>query len=648
MLQLIRDQATGWMAWGIVILISVPFALWGISDYLGFGGAPFVAEVNGTELSVREYNTAYKRHRERLRRLLGGSVNVDQIDQSLLRKQSLDTLIQDTLLVQFGDSDNMRISDAQLARAIQAQEPFQLDDKFNQGLYENWLRNQGYSPGGFEYDLRRSLLIEQVLSGVGGTAIAMQSEKARIAALMGQKRSFSELTISATQFYDRPVSDTEIGEYYEANAESLSTEEAVSLEYVRLSLDALAANIEADEAALRTLYDSSKLNYTVPERRRASHVLVRVAPDADEDALAQATDTINDLRRQLEDDAEFADIAREHSQDPGSAPNGGELGFFERGILDPSFEAAVFAMQKGTISEPVRSPFGLHLIQLVDIKEGHTKPFEEARAELLDEYQRRAAEQIYFEQVENMKSLAFEVPDTLEPVSEALSLDVIRVDDVTRAGSLGDLVAGDPKVVENAFREDVLKERNNSDVIELPNNEVVVIRVVEHHESRTQTLEEAKDLIVARLRAGSATVRASREGQDAIERLISGESKEAVLTTMEDIVIDASWVERDAITRRDGASTSETKSLVFSMSKPGSGATSIDGTSTRSGDFVIVVLTKVEDGDASALALDDLNSIESELTADYGRVTFEAFVDTLRSSADITINDDTLGDSRNY
>ena len=648
MLQLIRDQATGWIAWGIVILISIPFALWGISDYFGFGQVPFVAEVNGTELSVNEYNTAYQRHRQRLQRLLGSRVDVNQLDEGLLRRQSLDTLVQDTLLVQFGDEDNMRIGDVQLARAIQAQEQFRLDGEFDQGLYENWLRGQGYTSGGFEYDLRRSMLIEQILSGVGGSAIATQGEKTRMAALIGQQRSFFELTINAAQFRDRVVSDEEISEYYASNSESLNTEEAVSLEYVRLSLDELATNVETDEAALQSLYDSSKLNYTAPERRRAAHVLIRIAADANDEAVSQANETLSQLADELDGGATFESLAATHSEDPGSASNGGDLGFFERGIMDPGFEAAVFAMQKGEISEPVRTSFGLHLIQLVDIAAGHTKTFAQARPEISDDYRRRAAEQLYFEQVENLASLAFEVPDTLESAAEALDLEIVRVDNVTRAGAFGDLVAGDPKVVEGAYSNEVLNEGNNSDIIELPNNEVAIVRVVEHFESRKQTLEEARDLIVDRLRNESANTQALREGRSIIERLSSGASREDVLTTQEGQSIEASWLERTNIMRRDAAVANETIDLVFSLPKPNTGIASIDGAQTRSGDFTVVVLTEARDGQTGALAGDELNEVESQLTADYGRLTFDAFVSTLRAGADININDATLGETGGY
>ena len=636
MLQFIRDRATGWIAWGIVILISIPFALWGISDYLGFGQSATIAEVNGVELGVRDYNNAYQRHRQGLQRLLGTSVDVRDLDDQLIRQQSLDALIQDTLVLQYGEDTKLAISDQQLARAIRVQEPFQLDGQFNEGLYQSWLRNQGYSPDGFEYDLRRSLLLEQVLSGIGGSAIVTATERARMAKLREQTRSFYEVTVAAGQFRNEAIAEADIVAYYEDNKAELNTEENVSLEYVRLSLDSLSAEIETDEEALMAWYEASRLNYTEPEKRQASHILIRLAPDADADEVAVATATINALRVSIEQGETFADVAQEHSQDPGSAPAGGSLGYFERGIMDPAFETAVFAAEQGTLSEPVRSGFGLHLIEVTDIVEGRTKTFEEAREEILGEYRQRQAEELYFEQIETLTDLAFDASDTLSVAAEALGLEVVRVDGVGRAGSFSDLVASDPKVVEAAFSYEVLEEGHNSAVIELPQNEVAVIRVVEHEPARPQTLDEARARISSLLAEQQARRLAESTGQQIVDKLRAGEQRNEVLGELE-----LEWEYQEALSRQDPLSSTEMRDLVFSMPRPGATPV-VDGVTTAAGDFAIVVLTDVNDGDPTALQLDDLNVLESELLADYGRTAYDAFVGTLRADADVVVNEDSI------
>ena len=643
MLQFIRDKATGWIAWGIVILISIPFALWGISDYLGFGGGASVAEVNGTELSVNEYNLTYQRHRQRLAQMLGGSVDIRRLDEGLLREQSLETLIHDTLVVQYANDENLTIGDGQLARAIRSQQPFQLNGSFNQGLYDNWLRSQGMGPGGFEYYLRRSLLLEQVLSGVGGSAIATSAEKERIVALARQTRSYDELRIATANFKDIAVPEAEIAAYHSANPDTLQTEEVVTLAYARLSLNDLAAAVVPDEEALQAQYEASKLNYTQPERRRAAHILLRVASDANEHEVADALAATAELKAQLESGEDFATLAEAHSEDPGSAENGGDLGFFERGIMDPAFEEAVFDMSPNDVSDPVRTSFGFHLIELKEVVEGRTKTFEESRPEIVEAYQIRQAEQAYFEQVETMAELAFEVPDTLDVIAETLGLEVVTVDSVSRVGSLYDLVASDPAVVEAAFSPDVLLDGNNSDVIELPDNEVVVLRVVDHTPARTQTFDEARDSIVSRLRQGHAEAQAKATGENALTELRGGVSQQDIAAG-----VSASWQTRENVGRRDAAHPAEVRELVFSMSKPALGGTTSSGMVTTNGDYVLVLLREVTDGSLTAVQADDLNAVEVELLADYGRVSYDGFVNALRAQADIVVNEDTLSADSGY
>lgn len=637
MLQFIRDHATGWIAWGIVILICVPFALWGIYDYISPNPTVSVATVNGTELTFSQYQQAYQRHRNRLRQLLGGQVDFAQLDESLLRQQSLESMIREELLAQAARSDGFRIGDEQLARAIHVQAPFQVDDEFNVERYELWLNQQGYSPGGFEYELRRSLISEQILSGVGGTAFVTNAERQLMSKLVGQTRSFYELTIPLSGFLDIEIDEGSIEGYFAENGASLLTPEAVSIEYIELSSDVIAAGIDVSQDDLRTLYESSKLNYSQPERREASHILLRVPEDTDESSVAQLMADAVALKERLLAGEDFAELAAEASEDPGSSRNGGTLGYFERGDMVPVFETAAFALQVGEISEVVRSQFGFHIIKLTGIQAGRTKTFEESREDVEEELRRNQAEQLYYEQLDRLELLAFEVADTLTVAAEELDLEVTNVPAFTRQGSTSNLIAADPNVVEAAFSDDVLLAGNNSSAITLPNNRAIVLRVTEHEPSRPQTLDEARDVIVDRLRDEQARDRSLETAEKAIDDLSRGESRELLSQQL-----GTEWVSRSEVRRDEGSINAEVVKTVFELPRPEPGGENHALVTTYAGDQVLIALSAVIEGDSEGLDARQRQVLNNEIVGDYGRSAFDAFVRTLREQADVVINEESF------
>ncbi len=638
MLQFIRDQATGWIAWAIIILISIPFAMWGIYNYVTPRPSVSVATVNGTELSIRQFQQAYRRHQRRLQQMLGASFDIRQLDDKLVREQSLDGMVREELLVQMGQSDGLRISDAQLAGAIHAQPLFQEGGQFSQARYDQFLQRQGYSAGGFEFDLRRSLLGEQISSGIAGSTITTASEKARMLALIGQTRDISVLRIAPDRFSGVPIPEEEIQGYFSDHQAELMTPELVTIEYVSVSEDDLAKDVVIDEASLRARYESSKESYTTPESRRVSHILFQVPDDADEAAIEQARGAADAVRRQIDEGGDFAKLAGEHSDDPGSAGRGGDLGYFERGVMvDQRLEDAVFSMARGEVSAPVRSSAGIHLLKLTDIKAGQVKTFEEARDEVLREFQLSEAEQMFFDRVERLANLAFESPDSLELAAEELGLDIESAGPFGTQGDPTDLIAGDPKVVEAAFSLEVLEEGNNSDVIELSGGRSVVVRAKDHRPARPQTLDEARELIGKRLESEAARARAEAAGRDALQRLEGGESREAVAASL-----GAQWVAHAGVGRQATGIDSAVLRRVFTMPRPESGAVTYSATFTSDGDFMLVVLGGVTPGRADAMQADQIKAIEEQLALDRGQAAYEAYLRAVREQAEVVIHEETL------
>lgn len=632
LMQSIRDRATGWIAWVIVILISIPFALWGIQEYLSPASNVAVAVVNGVEVGVNEFQRTYQRQRAQLQSLLGASFDINQLDEERLREEALNQLVNDEVVLQAAIAGGMRIGDRQLAHAIQVQSIFQRDGGFSEELYQQWLRTQGYSAGGFENDLKRSMLAEQLVAGVATSAFVTDRELERAVRLQRQKRVFETLTVPVSRFADVEVDAEAVRAHYEANQADYVAPEQVKLKVVEVSRDAIAAGVEVTDEALRAIYERRKRDLQTQEQREASHILLTLDDDADEAAVAEARDRLMDLKRQIEGGASFETLAAEHSQDPGSARQGGSLGPIGRGVMDPAFEDAVFELALGEVSDPVRSAFGLHLIKVDAIHASKLPTYDEVREQLRQDYQNEESEQQFVEMVEMLANRAFENPDSLDDVAEDLGVTPSITDWISPVAATNSGIGRNAAVIEAAFSPDVLQEGFNSEPIELDATRIIVIRVVEHRASRQQPLEEVSARIERALAARQARKLAADSGRALLERLQSGEDGARVAEQAELTWSDTMELGRSA--READASVLET---LFRMPRPGSGETLFGSATSAGGDTVIVALQRVIDGASEAEDAQQIESVRRTLEVDAGRATYDAVVQTLRNDAEVVI-----------
>ncbi|MDX1432556.1 MAG: SurA N-terminal domain-containing protein [Gammaproteobacteria bacterium] len=637
LLQSIRDKATGWIAWVIVILISIPFALWGIQEYLSPGGSATIAKINGTEVSVNEFHRLYQRQRMQLQAMLGPRFDPRQIDEERLRERALNDLVDGEVVLQAAIASGMRVGDAQLAQAIQSLEAFQQDGRFSQELYEQWLSRQGYSPEGFEYDLRRSILTEQLVSGVASSAFVTAHELDDLMRMRAQTRRFAALTVPVSRFADATVNDAAVEAYYQANMDQFVAPEEVRVEYVELAREEIAKDIGIDEEELRQRYETRKESFGTPEQREAAHILIRLPLDADEAAVKAATDELLELARQLEAGADFAELAKQHSQDPGSASQGGSLGAFGKGVMDPDFEAAAFALGVGEVSEPVRSSFGLHLIKVTGIEEARTRTFEEVRAQLERELRRERSESIFVDRLEQLANLAFEQPKSLDAAADTLGLEKRTLEWFTPLPRLNQGLAANPDVVEAAFSADVMELGNNSEVIEVGTGRVMVLRVADHRPARQQSLEEVSARIRERLVAEKAREQAAEQGRALLARLAGGAPADEVAREAE-----LEWSEPVQATRDAADRDAAVLETAFHMPRPAAGETVYDGVATGAGDFVIVALEQVVDGDPQAAPKDERDAAAESLALSQGRNDYQSVVRELRDEAKVEIYRDNL------
>ena len=631
MLQLIRDNATGWIAWGIVILISIPFALWGIHQYVTPDASVAVATVDDTEIGYYDFQRRYARQRQQIQSVLGAQLlGPDQ--ERRLRREVLDGMIDSQVVISSGMNAGMRVGDEQLARTIQTQEVFRAGNDFSQDAYESWLRSQGYSPGGFEEELRRSLIEQQIALGVSGSDFMSTSELRDSVRMRLQKRTFSLLTIPASDFAGAEPAESEIAAHFEQHRDAYMAPERLRLRYLEISMDEIAAGIKADDDELRALFEAERESFVTPEKREVSHILISVPADADSTAEEEARARLAVLRSRIEVGESFEDLARESSDDPGSATAGGSLGFIERGVMVPPFEEAAFALAPGEMSEPVRSSYGWHLIRVTSVHESRAATFEEVRDQVLAQYRTREAERIYVEQAETLANVTYEHPESLEAGAQELGLPIRETGPVTRTGESDDPVASQPAVVAAAFAADVLEEGNNSEPIEFESGRMVVVRAFDHEPPRALALGEARAQVIGTLQAEARRSAVTERGRDVLAELRGGRDADAVAADT-----GLEWSRFEDVGRAGGELSGRLREVAFRMPRPESGSARFDGVVDANGDFVIISLARVDDGDVSTLGDDEGRSLSRTLEADIGRIMFDAFVRGRREATDVQI-----------
>ena len=552
--------------------------------------------------------------------------------ESRLRREVLDGMIESQVIISSGMNAGMRVGDEQLANTIQTQEVFRSEDGFSQDAYENWLRSQGYSPGGFEEQLRRSLLEQQVALGVSGSDFVPTSELRDAVRMRLQKRTFSLLTIPASDFGGSQPAESEISAYFEQHRDEYMAPERLRLRYLEISMDEIAAGVKVDDDELRALFEAERESFVTPEKREVSHILITVPADADSTAEEKARARLASLKSRIEAGEAFEDLARDNSDDPGSATAGGSLGFIERGVMVPPFEEAAFAIAPGRISEPVRSSYGWHLIKVTSVQGSRGASFEEVRDQVLAQYRTREAERIYVERAETLANVTYEHPESLEAGAQELGLSVRETSPVTRAGESDDPIAAQPGVVAAAFSSDVLDEGNNSEPIEFESGRMVVVRAFDHEPPRALALDEARSQVIGALQAEARRSAVTERGRDVLSQLRGGRSTD-------DVAADSGleWSRFENVGRVGGELSERLLEVAFRMPRPETGSTRFDGVVGANGDFVIVSLASVDDGDVSALSDDESRSLSRALEADIGRIMFDAFVRGRRQSTDVQI-----------
>lgn len=513
----------------ILALIVLPFAFFGIDSYFRAGsGGDFVATVGDYKISQYEFTQALRERQDMLQRMAGGRVDPSLLDSPELRFSVIENLVQQRLLLERALRSGMVITDNHVRDIVSSVDAFKVDGKFSMERYEELLKAQGMTPVIFEQRVRQDMMTDQVIHPYTGSAFVSRTEAANLLRISEQQREISYFTLSPDGFVPQVKLEADaVKKYYDAHQEEFRVPEQVRLEYVTLSADGLAAQMQPSAADVRKAYDENSKRFEVKESRQASHILITPDAGGGADAKQKAKAKAEMLYAQLKKNPkEFAALARQYSQDPGSAGKGGDLGFFERGAMVKSFDDAVFSMKPGEISPPVESEYGYHVIQLVAVRGGKSKSFEEARPEIESELRKQQAGRKFAELAESFSNTLFEQSDSLKPAADLIKAVPQKSGWITRGGAENALL-GNPKLLQAVFSDDVLKNKRNTEAIEVAPGVLIAARVIEHKPATVQPYDQVSGALTKKLtlqqagqlaaQEGRARLAALREGKDAVK-----------------------------------------------------------------------------------------------------------------------------------
>jgi len=448
-----------------------------------------------------------------------------------------------------------------------------------------------------------------------------------------QRRDFDYLRIPANNYTDAvDVLEQDARNYYTARQAEFMAPERVKVEYLELDIAAISESLSADEESLIGYYEQNKKAYIVPEQRRASHILITLDESGDDAARERSLKQAEAALERVRTGEDFAQVARELSQDPGSADQGGDLGFFGKGVMDQAFEEVTYAMSEGDVSEPVRSQFGFHIIKLTAIRPESGEPFDAVKEKIRSAYLKNEAERLFYEYAERMSDLAYEDPDSLQPAADALGIETRRSNWFDREG--GDGLFASTKLVGAAFSDDVLLEGHNSEAVEISSEHIAVLRVIEHEEAAVRPFDSVREKILSTLKMEKAASLAKDKGNELIEELSQGAAVD-LLAGKEGLEL----ISREGVGRDEREMPPALVSRLFKMPRPAGEQPVYAGVRLPDGDYAVVVLNRVEDGELKTV--DELGgeaTLKSMIERSRGEVYFRHLVQNLKDQADIVIN----------
>lgn len=614
-----------WIMIGLFVLIIPPFALFGVDQYFRDSTrAQTVAKVGDYEIGEQEFLRALRERQDMLRNMSGGKVDPAILDSNEQRSEVVDMLVRQRVLVTQGLRAGLGITTEQL-RAYIAQVPlFQDNGQFSRDRYQDFLKAREMTAAMFENRLRHDLMISLLNDAYADTNFVPRTVADRLARLTEQQREVSRAVVAPEKFAQAvKLEDGAAKKYYDEQQSEFRIPEQVRVEYVTLSAETIAAGVHVDPAEVKKFYDQNQRQFGTAESRQAGHILIAVdkaAPEAEKQkARALAESIAADLKK---NPARFEELAKKHSQDPGSAAKGGDLGTFTRGAMVKAFDDAVFALKPGEISAPVETEYGYHVMRVTGVTASQMKSFEASRPEIERELKKNGALRAYAETAEKLNNTVFEQSDSLKGAAELLKQTPQKSGWITRAGS-EDVRLSNPRLVQAIFSDDVLNGKRNTEAVEIAPGTVIAARIVEHKPAAVRPFEEVKAAIEKKLVATRAHQLAAQDGRQKLEQLRQG------------VDAQVSWDAPALVSRADAKGVGD--NVVRQAFKADSTKLpSYTGVEVPGGGYVLLRVSKVVE--PTGVDKTKQNQIGEGLAQILGEEHFTAYVASLRQKSKVLIN----------
>ena len=613
-------------------LIILTFAFFGVDSY--FRGADQISEVatiGDSPVSVQEYAQSLRQAQDMIR-AQAQQQNAEQMNAYInspeFRRAVLDDLIQRRLLLGYARMAGMSVSVDELRNEIVGVDAFRGEDgTFSVERYEQLLRAQRMTPASFEAQIEQEILLTRLRESVAGSAFIPESVVDRLVRIRGQEREVSQLLVSPIEFRDGiEVSDEDARQYFDENTSLFRIPERAKLEYLVLTPDVAAQTVEVSEEELQRVYEEKITDFQTPEERRASHILIAVSASASDEEEMQAKAKAEEIYQQLQDAPNrFGELARANSEDPGSAEQGGDLGFFQRGFMVPEFEQEAFKLEIGTISAPVRTQYGFHIIRVDEIKPVETTPFAQVREQLLKEVRESRVQDTYLEAAQTFSDMVYTEYDSLKPTADSLGLTVQSSDWVSPGGGGMNPLLNNPQLLEAVFSAESLEEKRNTLAIEVQPDTLLSARVVEHAPPTDMNYDEVSSDIVDFLKTERAIEKAREEGEALLEKLQSGERLEGLAWSKPGVVTlqQRRGLHAEGVRAVFGVDTSELP--VYA------------GITADDGRYVIYRISAVND--VESVSPDDTQTANRQLSQMVEQEQYAAFVERLRERSNVVVNE---------
>lgn len=623
MLQKLNERIKGLVAWVVIILIAITFAMFGIDTYLrSHQSSNVAAEVNDEPISKQALETNYRRNR-----LQKDPSKMTAATEGALKKQVLDEMVINLITVQAAKKAGFQVSEDQANSAIVSIPQFQEDGQFSKERYRQALGSAMFTLESFQKEVKQGMLINQQRFAFIGSAFALPSEINRFVKLYMQTRDYDYLQISTSLFIDKKqITDNEVSSFYKKHKQEFIRPEKVSIDFVRLSMQQIREGLKVTNEAIQRYYNENQSNFLSPAEWKVSHILFAIAPGAEKDVQNEIKQNADQAYQALiNNPQQFGEWVKTMSADKLSSVNDGVLPWIRAGQTE--FDKALTKLTlPGQISAPIKTKRGYEIFKLLAYKPSHLKPLSELKTQITEQLKTEAAQTQYTQALEQMSELSYQSPDSLAPITDQLKLTVEHTEPFAREGGNTEITKN-KQIINAAFNHDIMELGNNSEPISLDNDSVVVLRVNKHIPAKIKSEAEVKSIIIDKIALMKAETKAKELGTSMLSlKDKDSEAQKAIIDSKQ-----LEWHNVIQATRDSDKTDAMINDLAFSLARPNTR----DGRKLINGDFVIVRLKKINDGSYEKLDKEQQASLTQQIENSYGLMDYDIYINSLVGKAKI-------------